>query len=182
MQNDHLTDSERQHYERSIGKLSQASSLSKLFLFIIAGIAVAVLILSIQANNRAKQEAAAAQERNRVVLQQIKDATDSVNRHLDCITIFFSRTDRQDLTIKDVDKCVLQRDSNPADTFIPKEITDKQTKDSTAPQTNGSGADSKKSTTPQQPEEPSNPPEEHPPVRVLGIPVCVPFTGVCARS
>lgn len=50
------------------------------------------------------------------------EASDRAARHLNCVVAFFAQTDRANLNISDIDKCVLQRGSNPADTFTPPQV------------------------------------------------------------
>lgn len=179
---EHLTDSERGHYEKSIGKLQQASTLEKILLWVIAIAAITAAVFSYQGKQKALESAEAAQERQNQLLAEIKNSTDEIDRHLDCIVVFFTHPNRADLSIKDIDNCVVQdgdviiplRDTNPdVDVLIiPKPPADEQGSQQQAPPPNNSD-----NQPPDNPKPPENPPRE-----VLGIPVCVPFTGVCVRQ
>lgn len=119
------------------------------------------------------------------------DQQQTILRRLDCMTVFFSQTDRTNLTIKNIDKCTLDR-AGDLQKFFTQDAsgtptTTKTQQPSDLPQA-GSPA-----TTPQPvqinpnspgltPIGPTVPPTPDPdPIRILGIPVCLPFTNVCAR-
>lgn len=177
-QHEPLNESERGHYERSIGKLQQASTLEKLLLWIIAGIAITAAVFSYQGKQNALDAAKAAEERQSQLLTEIKNSTDEVDRHLDCIVVFFTHPDRANLTIKDIENCVVAN----GDVIIPIKGSTPDVDVIIVPNPNSPAPEqSQPSSPPVENEPPVQPPQERPPREIFGIPVCVPLTDICVR-
>lgn len=144
--------------------------------------------------NQAYQSAQAQRDRdNAAVIQAVNDKLDRQSEQLRCIVEFFTIEDRANLVITSVEDCfdvnrTSQDDSDDSafsaegeqsPNFTPGPTGPQQTIDPQSPGLSPVGP------TPQQPSEPTpepEPPAEDPPVEVLGIPVCVPLTGVCLRQ
>lgn len=116
-----------------------------------------------------------------------QSSLDTINRHLDCIVVYFGQQNRQNLTIQDINKCTLQS-SNGAQTFFSQpQSSQGLTPSNTATPTTPSTPSSTQSVTPAPTTSPTGTPQPtptptpQPPITVLGIPICVPFTGVCVR-
>lgn len=170
MKSDHLNDSERQAYEKQISKLSKASTLEKALLWLILltviGMGFFMYKSNLEAQERRTEIVKAIQEQNTA----IKNKTDEINRHLDCIVVFFTNAQRQELSIKDIDKCVLQKDDDPAQTFRPLD-SDTASGGSMADNPSASGSDPAKpkkpdsngsgGNKPEEPKQPEQPPQSY---------------------
>jgi hypothetical protein len=127
---------------------------------------------------------------SRTVAAETKSQSNAQNaiiiHRLDCMTAFFSVPNRTNLTISDVEKCSISG-NDPQQYFTPNNgtTTQKNTDGSTTTTTNDTPGNPGSSTGPTsqapQNQAPTVPPVQKSPVRVFGIPVCIPFTGVCVR-
>lgn len=127
---------------------------------------------------------------SRMVASETKSQSNAQNatiiHRLDCMTAFFSIPNRTNLTISDVEKCSISS-NNPEQYFTPNNgtTTQKNTDGSTTTTTNNTPGNPGSSTQPTsqapQNQAPVVVPTQKPPVRIIGIPVCIPFTSVCAR-
>lgn len=87
------------------------------------------------------------------LLEQQKQATDTITRRLDCMTVFFSQKDRTGLSIADIDKCTLDRSGDIQHFFVQP-----QAGQSSRPQSSNPTSPSQTNPTTTQPvQEPSNP-------------------------
>lgn len=120
------------------------------------------------------------QEDNKTLSEANKHLNEQTNRYVQCIARFFATTDRQTRVLTDLDKCSYEQngqslpglDITPSSSLTPAPTTQEPTTPVTiSPTTPG--------LTPVEPE-PAEPAEPAP-FKVLGIPVCVPFTNVCVR-
>lgn len=119
-----LTDSERNHYEQTISRLSGASTLTKGLLILV------VILLTINAgilyNNGIQQRnrSRLSVKRNQTLISTIQkndksqnaliqSQLNTVNRHIDCVISFFTVQDRLNLTITDIDNCTLNKSGEP---------------------------------------------------------------------
>lgn len=145
--------------------------------FILVGLIAAQFIVINNFQNQSAERAKslkALQESNQALAQDNKHLTEQTNRYIQCIAQFFATTDRQDRILTDLDQCVYEDGG----TTVPGVIVPPTSSDSTAqpePTAEPSGNSDNNSQGQQRA-------QERPPVRFLGVPVCVPFTNVCARQ
>lgn len=117
------------------------------------------------------------------IAQTAQHNTELSNQYLQCIARFFATTDRQSRILTDLDNCVYEQngavipglDSNPTGNRAAQEpvtinpngpgLTQQSPSNTQQGDNSGNGGNS----------------SENPPVEILGIPVCVPFTNVCVR-
>lgn len=157
-------------------------------IFMISTLLALVLVISAQqrtldgVKDQLVQAKATAAEQS----EQSDEQRDKIIRRLDCMVVFFTQTDRTNLSIDDIDKCSLNRDENVQQFFSQPESTPAEKPPDL---TNGAGpadpeqapaATNNPQATPPIPQQPV-PTPERPPVEVLGIPACLPFTGICVR-
>jgi type II secretory pathway pseudopilin PulG len=135
----HLTETERGAYEKAIGKLQQANVLEKLLLFMIFGLALTAAVFGYIANQNAIKAAEEATKQQQEVIEKIEERTERIDRHLDCVVVFFTSENRQDLTIKDIDKCVIQEGDDPAAIFTPPQTQANQSQEPVTINPNGQG-------------------------------------------
>lgn len=108
----------------------------------------------------------------------------SITRRLDCMVVFFSQPDRDNLTIEDVETCVLNKDQDLNKFFQ----NDPNNSSENPPNLPGSASTGTQENGPAQTDESegqdtsedSSPVTLHTPI--VDIPLCVPLTGLCIRS
>lgn len=126
-------------------------------------------------------------EAQRENTEDLKSTTAKVSRQIDCIAEFFTQRDRSTATIKDLEQCVIVRPDGtivePTFTRNSQEPANPAAEQPSQAETIDPSSPGLTPLNPQQPAEPAVPgPEpDNPPVEILGIPLCVPFTGVCVR-
>lgn len=116
------------------------------------------------------------------------DQQKTILRRLDCMTVFFGQKDRTNLTISNIDRCTLDRNGDLQKFFIQDSSGAPTTTKTEQPSSNLAPSGSQPTAQPQT-INPNGPgltpvvpgPTAPDPLRVLGIPVCIPFTSVCAR-
>lgn len=165
-------------------------------LFMSATLVALIVVISAQQRTLDSVKAQLVEQKNiaTAAAQQSDDQRDKIIRRLDCIVVFFTNPDRADLTIDDIDKCTLNRDESVQQFFQVPESTPSDTPPDLPSSSGGNAPGAQEPTTPQpinpnspslsplDPTPPILPPAERPPVEVLGIPVCIPFTNVCIRQ
>lgn len=114
------------------------------------------------------------QQDNKQLAQDNKHLTEQTNRYIQCIAQFFATTDRQDRILTDLDDCIYEDGG----TTVPGVIVPPTSSNSAATQLQTGQAPSK----PDNNSQGQQRAQERPPVRFLGIPVCVPFTNACVRQ
>lgn len=159
--------------------------------FMIATLLALIIVIGAQQRtlDGVKDQLAQAKVTAAEQSKQSDDQRDKIIRRLDCIVVFFTQPDRAAVTIADIDKCALNRDGNVDQFFQQPEATPADQPPNLAP----SAGSANPGTTPPATVNPQGPglspiiPQQPaptpvtPPVEVLGIPVCVPFTGLCVR-
>lgn len=119
----HLSDSERIQYEKTIKKLSVADKLQKILLWFIAIVAAIGLMVTINAAGDARQEAKESDVRQEQLLNEIRKNGEEqrkviyeqlriVRLQMDCVVLFFTQVNRENLTIEDITECTFQRESD----------------------------------------------------------------------
>lgn len=157
-------------------------------LFMVSTLLALVIVISAQQRtlDSVKDQLVQAKGTAASQAKQSDDQRDKIIRRLDCIVVFFTQPNRTEVTIADIDKCALNRDKNVDQFFQQPESTPA---DRPPDLTNGAGSASPDQTpqaignpqpTPIIPQQPV-PTPERPPVEILGIPACLPFTGICVR-
>lgn len=127
------------------------------------------------------------------LLQALKDSTEVLKKNQSaaaqaqskfnlCLAEFFSRPDRDNLVVSEI--CTIEPIDNGGGNGTSTSPTPQTSQNSTSHDQNQNG--NKPNQNPGSPGNPNTPPEPpenppDPPVEVLGIPVCVPFTGLCVR-
>ena len=102
---------------------------------------------------------------------------EAITRRLDCMVVFFSTPDREGLTIDNVENCSLNRDPD-LNKFFQNEPDN--TSENPPNLTDSAPTATQENVEAQQEEETQPAPEKQ--VYILGIPVCIPFTGVCVTE
>lgn len=174
-----------QHRDRRF-RLAQTIFMSIVAL-VLCGVLIALYAqnqsLSAQANDRAKNVQKLLDAQERTIAAQ-KEEIETTNRYIQCIAQFFATTDRANRFLTDLDACNIQQNGQrvggvnltPTQEQAPA-ITNNTTNNTTnnnrgsSSGSSGSGGDGNNGGNAQSD-----------PVKVLGIPVCVPLTNVCVRS
>ena len=118
------------------------------------------------------------QDSNRKLLEENKHLSEQTNRYIQCIAQFFATTDRQDRVLADLDACTYMDGGEIVPGLTaPQNGSTNSPAPTTTQNTPANPGGAGESTTPVTPT-----PAVPDPVRVFGIPVCVPFTGVCWRQ
>lgn len=128
-----------------------------------------------------------------ILLQQQKDNTDELKKNteeqlgkvssqLDCIAQFFANRNRTTAIITDLEQCRIVN----ADGSVLQATPSTPNNSTVTPTPSGSSTSPAVNTpTPSNTQQPPNSSTGNPqapgPVEILGIPVCVPFTGLCVR-
>lgn len=122
-------------------------------------------------------------------LQVLIDDNRQQTEYIKCIARFFNERNRANANLTDLDQCTIQRsdgsftppanvppdeDDKTSSTIFVAPSTPDQTIIVTPPEQNPS-------IVVPVPEIPETPAQERTPVKILGIPACVPFTDVCVR-
>lgn len=165
-----------------------------IFLILLLSLLIGVVFVQFRTLDTVRQQLVASKAQADENSKQSDKQREVIVRRLDCMVAFFSQPDRTTIRIADIEKCSLEKD-DPAQFFAPVNGTSSTTT------TNGDGSNTTTTTTNDTPGNPgatpsTTPPqstntptpvpqppvvEPRPPVEVLGLPVCVPFTGVCLR-
>lgn len=105
----------------------------------------------------------------------------TVNDHIDCIASFFNFRNRAQSVITDLDQCKVESFDGTSTTLPTNKNAQPQPQQQpaqTQPQNGGQ--------TPSNSQQPQNQGSDNqpqkPPVEILGVPVCVPFTSACVRE
>jgi hypothetical protein len=157
------------------------------FMLMLLATLIAVIFVQFRTLDTVRQQLTSSKATAVEATKQGDEQRKTIIRRLDCMTAFFSQTDRQNLTIKDVDKCSISSDGSPEKFFAPANgsssqvNTDGSTTTTTTKTPGNPGATNPKPATNPQPTSSPVIVEPRPPVEVLGVPVCLPFTEVCAR-
>lgn len=175
-----------QHRDRRF-RLAQTVFMSIVAL-VLCGVLVALYTqnqsLRDQANDRSEKtrQLLAAQERT---ISEQKKEIETTNRYIQCIAQFFATTDRATRFLTDLDACSIQQNGQqvggvnltPTQQQQAPAITNNTTNNTTnnnPGNSSGSGGNGGG--------DGNDGNNQRDPVRVLGIPVCVPLTNVCVRS
>lgn len=118
--------------------------------------------------------------------KQSDDQRDKIIRRLDCIVVFFTLPNRANVTIDDIDKCSLNQNKAVQQFFQQPETTPAEKPPNLAPSSSSPAGTTAQPNQPQPTPTPATPPvpvipSPPDPLRILGIPVCVPLTGLCIR-
>lgn len=160
-----------------------------LFMIMLLAVLSGIIFVQFRTLDTVRQQLVASKATATETSKQSKAQRDTIIRRLDCVVAFFAQPDRTNLVISDIDKCSLNPSDNPTKFFAPANNTTSTTN------TNGDGSKTTTTTTQTTPGNPGatspqttqtpvkTPPivEPRPPVTVIGVPLCIPFTGVCVR-
>lgn len=141
------------------------------FMFIAAVILFFLVALSIKTLDGVEKQL----KQQETLLREQKENTAKISAQMDCIARFFAERNRQEAVINDLEQCRIMR---PDGSVVDMPAPSTAQSPATAPQNSGQSTQN-----PQQPNQPNNPssPSEPPPVEIIGVPVCVPLTGICLR-
>lgn len=184
---DHL--STQQLIERIESKDRKFRTAQGLFTLLLFTALLGVIFLQFRTLSNVQEQLITSKATAAETAKQSDEQRDKIIRRLDCMVAFFSQTDRQNLTIADIEKCSLNRDDNIQQFFQQPEPSPSEQSPNINQPSSGStdnGATTNDGTKPEVPsvKPPTTvpvPEEPHPPFEVLGVPVCIPFTGVCVR-
>ena len=151
------------------------------FMILLLATLTGVIFVQFRTLNAVKEQLIVQKATSEERSSQNRELQDKIIRRLDCMVQFFSQPDRSNLTIENINQCSLNRNEDVQQFFQQPESTPSQ-----KPNTVNPTAQPEETTMP----EPSEPPaisnnpvpiEPRPPKRILGIPLCVPFTESCLR-
>lgn len=152
--------------------------------FMISTLIALIIVISAQQRTLTgiKDQLVQAKAAQAAASKQSDDQRDKIIRRLDCIVVFFTMPNRATVTIDDIDKCSLNRDQTVQQFFAQPENTPAEKPPNLAP---SSSAPSGTTAQPNQPQ-PTTPtppviPSPPDPLKLLGVPVCIPLTNICAR-
>jgi TolA-binding protein len=159
-------------------RTAQAIFMSIVLITLIAVVSVQLRTLQGVQQQLQQQKQLLEQQKRTVdeIQQNNEQQLAKVSNQLDCIAQFFAQRDRASAQITDLQQCTIVH-------------ADGSIEQPTFPQPTGSGstpsptAGSQPQSTPSQ-AQPQQPPADNsttPPREILGVPICIPFTGVCAR-
>jgi hypothetical protein len=167
-------------------RLAQSVFMTIIGLILVGLVAAQFVVINnfqSQSSERAKS-LKVLQESNQRLGEENKGLNQQTNRYIQCIARFFATTDRQTRVLTDLDKCTYEQNGQAVpgvDIHPTTEGPNTQGPQNTAPFTENEGTPGEAPVQPSQPTTPQQP-AERPPARVLGIPVCIPFTNVCVRQ
>lgn len=167
-------------------RMAQAVFMAIIFV-ILAGVIVVQLRTLNGVQEQLKQQEILLNEQKKNT-DEIKNTTANVSKQIDCIAQFFAMRNRTEVTIEDLENCrIVRPDGTIVDLpLAPRNTAGPNTPAQSNPQPTSPGSGQTPSN-PQQPgptEPPILPPVDppvDPPVEILGVPACVPFTGICVR-
>jgi hypothetical protein len=162
-----------------------------LFMIMLLAVLTGIIFVQFRTLDTVKQQLVASKATAAETTKQSDDQRDKIIRRLDCMVAFFSQTDRTNLSIADIDKCSLNRDSNVQQFFSQPESTPSAKSPNINQPSSGStnnGATTNDGTPATVPSNQAPTPvptpvtvQPTPPLKVLGVPICIPFTEVCVR-
>lgn len=181
---DHLSTQELiNRIESKDRKFRTAQAIFTLLLFVAL---VGVIFLQFRTLNNVREQLNTSKATAAETAKQSDLQREKIIRRLDCMVAFFSQKDRTNLSISNIDKCSLDRNGNLNDFFIVPGGTINAPANGTTPTTSSQPSQQQSTTAPKTPD--TSPPvtsprliEPRPPVEILGVPICVPFTGICIR-
>ena len=167
-----------------INQVESKDKKFRLFQGVFMGVVAIMLIALIGAQffviNQFQSQSAERAAGIKKIAETAQHNTELSNQYLQCIARFFATTDRQSRVLTDLDDCVYEQNG----TVIPG-LDNSPTGQTTTPAPLVVTPDMPGLTplNPQQDQSPAEPegntvPD---PVEILGIPLCVPFTGLCVR-
>lgn len=163
-------------------------------IFMISTLLALVIVISAQQRtlDGVKDQLAQAKSTAETQAKQSDEQRDKIIRRLDCMVVFFTQADRTNLTIENIEKCSLNRDENIDQFFKQPESSPAENPPNLTPGSSPTPGPTAQPNQPQTinpnspgltpfiPQQPVPTPDP-PPFEVLGIPACIPFTGVCVR-
>ena len=161
-------------------RVAQAIFIGLILVILVLVVAVQFKTLS-GVQEQLKQQGILLQEQKKNT-EQIQATTAELSKQLDCIAKFFAQRNRSESSIADLEQCTIIRpDGSVVQSLMRAPDPAPETP---APATNSQPISPNMPgltpLIPQQPETPEVPPVPDP-VEILGIPLCVPFTGLCIR-
>jgi Tfp pilus assembly protein PilN len=148
-----------------ISSIEKKDRRFRVFGFLAVAITVLLLAVLLVIGLRNLTRANEQLTKTNALLEQQKQATDTITRRLDCMTVFFSQKDRTSLSIADIDKCTLDRSGDIQHFFVQP-----QTGQQSQPQTSNQTSPSQATPTTTQPvQEPSNPTPVNPVTPVVPV-------------
>lgn len=155
-----------------------------LFMAMLLATLIGIIFVQFRTLDTVHQQLTTSKATAAEATRQGDDQRKTIIRRLDCMTAFFSQPDRQNLTIKDVDKCSISAGGSAEQFFAPANGTSTQQNtdgSTTTTTTSTPGNPGATNPTPPAPSATPTPAPQPEPLKVLGVPVCVPFTGACVR-
>jgi hypothetical protein len=89
------------------------------FMFMLLATLIGIIFVQFRTLESVHQQLITSKATAQQATKQADSQRTTIIRRLDCMTAFFSQIDRQNLTIKDVDKCSISTDGNPEKFFAP---------------------------------------------------------------
>ena len=171
-----------------IGKIERKDKRFRFFqaLFMVATFVALIFIIAAQqrtldnVQTQVQKEAEVAEKAREQRTEQLAEIT----RRLDCMVVFFSQPNRDNLTIENVDNCVLNKNDD-LNKFFQNDKNNSSENPPNLPNSAPTVTQENDEAQPQKEEEPTTV-EPKPPVKletpIIDIPLCVPFLDVCARQ
>lgn len=125
------------------------------------------------------------------IIQRQSQKIDDLSNKLQCLGNFFAQPDRQNLVVKDLNTCFTERLSDGSSLFLSGPVSNNTNANDNTNSGTPQGNASQNQTAPDQPNnnqvpQINTPPDpttgERPPKKVLGVPLCIPFTDRCVRD
>lgn len=179
-----MTEIEHFSTRQLISKIEAKDVRFRISLAVFMGISIIIMIGVILFQLKTLDGVRQQLDQQKVLLEEQKRSTDEIkatvaelSNQLDCIAKFFAQRSREDAQIADLDQCTIIRQDG---SVVQSPLIQAPNQ---APETPPTISPDMPGLTPLNPQQPADPPTdpESPPVEILGIPICIPFTGVCLR-
>lgn len=157
---------------------------------IIAACLFAILILNAATLSKMKEQISALQQVTRSVQENskvTKQQIDTVNRHLDCVTVFFTRQNRANLSIADINNCTLSTGEVIVTPTASNSSSTTPTPPTSRANNNTNSTEASNQNLTQTPIPTPNPPLASEPqptatANILGLPICISLQGNCLKN
>lgn len=187
MTNEKITPVQREIVDQIEGKdrkfrAAQAIFLALIFVILVIVVAVQFKTLSGVQEQLAQQKILLEEQKSNT--DQIQATTAELSKQLDCIAKYFAQRDRAETTISNLEQCTIIRPDGSVVRSLPRapqrQAPDQPAQDQPAEPAPAIRPDMP-GLSPVPPQNPQQPETPDPPAELLGIPLCIPFTGICVR-
>lgn len=186
-----LNPTERQSTDELIHTIERKDRRFRLFqsIFMIGTFVALIFLIGAQQRTLANVQTQVAEQEKTAEAARIQreEQLQKITRRLDCMVVFFSTPNRENLTIENVENCSLNRDEDLNKFFQNKPDNSSENPPNlpgSAPTATQENAEAQGQQQNGSQEQNSGSQEENSPeqVYIFGIPVCVPFTKICVQQ